>query len=53
MLLVFMVFPWLLAVEGMSLLAVEGANEEVWTMLIGSFGLLISAYLILHLVRRA
>ena len=53
MLLVFMIFPWLLAVEGMTLLAVEGANEEVWTMLIGSFGLLISVYLILHLVRRA
>jgi ABC-type multidrug transport system ATPase subunit len=53
MLLVFMVFPWLLAVEGMTLLAVEGANEEMWTMLIGSFGLLISTYLILHLVRRA
>jgi hypothetical protein len=34
-------------------LAVEGANEEMWTMLIGSFGLLISTYLILHLVRRA
>jgi len=53
MLLVFMIFPWLLVVEGMALLAVEGANEEVWTMLIGSFGLLVSVFLILHLIRRA
>lgn len=53
MLLAFLIFPWLLAVEGMTLLATEGIGQDVWTMLGGSFGLFISLALILMLVRRA
>ena len=52
MLLAFLIFPWLLAVEGMTILATQGTSSEVWTMLAGSFGLFISLILILLLLQR-
>jgi ABC-type multidrug transport system ATPase subunit len=53
LLLVMMVFPWLLIVDGMSLIATEGSGTESTLILAGGFGLLVAINAILQLLRRA
>lgn len=53
LLLIMMVFPWLLIVDGMSLIATEGSGSESTLMLAGGFGLLVAINAILQLLRRA
>jgi hypothetical protein len=53
LLLVMMVFPWLLIVDGMGLIATEGSGSESTLMLAGGFGLLVAINAILQLLRRA
>jgi len=53
LLLVMMVFPWLLIVDGMGLIATEGSGSESTLMLAGGFGLLVAINAIIQLLRRA
>jgi hypothetical protein len=48
-----MVLPWLLIVDGMTLVATEGSGSESTLMLAGGFGLLVAINAILQLLRRA